>query len=78
MAAASDVIFTIVGYPADVREVVLGRRCAGRLPARQHSRGYDHERAGLGGEIAQAAAARGVQSVDAPVSGGDVGPARPG
>lgn len=74
VAEASDVIFTIVGYPADVREVILGA---------------DGALAGCGGgeiivdmttsepslavEIAEAAAARGVASVDAPVSGGDVG-----
>ncbi|MDE0667734.1 MAG: NAD(P)-dependent oxidoreductase [Acidimicrobiia bacterium] len=74
VAEASDVIFTIVGYPADVREVILGT---------------DGVLAGCGGgeiivdmttsepalavEIAAAAAARGVAAVDAPVSGGDVG-----
>ena len=74
VAEASDIIFTIVGYPSDVREVILGA---------------DGALAGCGGgeiivdmttsepslavEIAEAAAARGVASVDAPVSGGDVG-----
>ena len=74
VAEASDVIFTIVGYPADVREVILGP---------------DGALAGCGGgeiivdmttsepslavEIAETAAAQDVAAVDAPVSGGDVG-----
>ena len=50
VAEASDVIFTMVGYPAEVREAVLGqRRRAGRLPARRHSGRHDDERAIAGG-----------------------------
>ena len=74
VAAASDVVFGIVGYPVDVRSVYLGEH--GVLAG-----------AGAGGilvdmttsepslavEIYQAARAKGVAAVDAPVSGGDVG-----
>ena len=74
MAADADVIFTIVGYPTDVREVVLGE--AGALAGcRSGSILVDMTTSepALAVTIAQAAAARGVESVDAPVSGGDVG-----
>ena len=72
-------VFTIVGYPADVREVVLGRTrsLAGCRPGTILVDMTTSEPS-LAVEIAAAAAARGVQSIDAPVSGGDVGAARPG
>ena len=74
VAAASDVTFTIVGYPADVREVVLGETgaLAGCRPGNILVDMTTSEPA-LAVTIAHAAAARGVESVDAPVSGGDVG-----
>ena len=74
VAADADVIFTIVGYPADVREVVLGEAgaLAGCRPGSILVDMTTSEPA-LAVTIAQAAAARGVESVDAPVSGGDVG-----
>jgi 3-hydroxyisobutyrate dehydrogenase len=74
VAEASDVVFSIVGYPADVRQVTLGDN--GSLAG---------SRAGvilvdmttsdpsLAVEIAEKAKAKGVHSVDAPVSGGDIG-----
>ncbi len=74
VAEASDVIFTIVGYPTDVRSVILGpdgvlARCTpGNLVVDMTT-----SEPSLAVEIAQAAAKLGVQSVDAPVSGGDVG-----
>jgi 3-hydroxyisobutyrate dehydrogenase len=74
VAEAADVIFTMVGYPADVREVVLGRD--GVLSGvRPGSIVVDMttSQPSLAVEIAHAAAAQGVQAVDAPVSGGDVG-----
>lgn len=74
VAAASDVVFTIVGYPADVRSVVLGEegalagcRAGGILCDMTTSE------PALAVEIAARAQERGVYSVDAPVSGGDVG-----
>jgi 3-hydroxyisobutyrate dehydrogenase len=74
VAAQSDVIFTMVGFPADVRACLLGDGGA-----------IAHARAGaivvdlstsepsLAREIDAAARARGLHAVDAPVSGGDVG-----
>ncbi len=74
VAAECDVIFSIVGYPADVREVVLGAH--GTLAAcRTGAMLVDMTTSepSLAVEIAEAATARGVLSIDAPVSGGDVG-----
>lgn len=73
-AEASEVIFTIVGYPADVREVILGADgvlagCSGGETIVDMTTSEPS----LAVEIAAAAAARGVAAVDAPVSGGDVG-----
>jgi 3-hydroxyisobutyrate dehydrogenase len=74
VAAASDVIFTIVGFPRDVREVTLGSE--GTLSgARSGAVLVDMTTSepALAREIFEAARAKGVSSVDAPVSGGDVG-----
>lgn len=78
VAAASDVVFVMVGHPADVRGVFLGAagRADGLLAAvRPGTILVDHTTSdpGLAGEIAAAAAARGATSLDAPVSGGDRG-----
>jgi 3-hydroxyisobutyrate dehydrogenase len=74
VAAASDVVFTIVGYPQDVREVTLGPdgTLAGSRPGTVLVDMTTSEPA-LAVEIDQAARARQVHAVDAPVSGGDVG-----
>ena len=74
VAAASDGVFTMVGYPRDVREVVLGADgvLAGAAPGAVLIDLSTSEPA-LAREIADAAGARGVASLDAPVSGGDVG-----
>lgn len=73
-AAASDVVFLIVGYPSDVREVVLGPQgvLAGLKPGGIVVDMTTSEPS-LAREIYEAAKAKGVHSVDAPVSGGDVG-----
>ena len=74
VAAATDMTFAIVGFPADVREVFLGEDGA-VSGARSGSVLVDMTTSepSLAIEIYEAAAARGVGSVDAPVSGGDVG-----
>lgn len=74
VAEQSDVIFTIVGYPRDVREVTLG--ADGILAgARSGSIVVDMTTSepALAVEIYEAAKSKGVESVDAPVSGGDIG-----
>jgi 3-hydroxyisobutyrate dehydrogenase len=74
VAEASDVVFTIVGYPHDVRDVTLGPRgtLAGARPGTVLVDMTTSEPA-LAIEIDQAARAKNVHSIDAPVSGGDVG-----
>ncbi len=74
VAEASDVVFTIVGYPQDVREVTFGDRgtLAGSRPGTVLVDMTTSEPA-LAREIDQSARARQVHAVDAPVSGGDVG-----
>jgi len=74
VAAASDVIFAIVGYPADVREVILGEQ--GALAGCKRGDvlvDMTTSEPSLAVEIARLAEERGVTSIDAPVSGGDVG-----
>ena len=74
LAAVSDVIFTMVGYPADVRQVILGPdgALAGCRPGNVIVDMTTSEPS-LAVEIYREAADRGVYAVDAPVSGGDVG-----
>lgn len=74
VAEASDVVFSIVGFPKDVREVMLGAdgALAGSRPGMVLVDMTTSDPS-LAAEIAEAAAARGVYSIDAPVSGGDVG-----
>jgi 3-hydroxyisobutyrate dehydrogenase len=74
VAAESDVIFSIVGYPADVRDVLLGATGAlgGCRPGAILVDMTTSEPT-LAVEIAAAASAQDVLSIDAPVSGGDVG-----
>lgn len=74
VAEASDVVFTIVGYPSDVRHVTLGAdgTLAGAKPGAVLVDMTTSE-PNLAVEIAAEAKAKGVHSVDAPVSGGDIG-----
>ena len=74
VAAAAEVIFSIVGYPADVRQVILGPAgvLAGCKPGNIIVDMTTSEPS-LAVEIAAAAAAVGMDAVDAPVSGGDLG-----
>jgi 3-hydroxyisobutyrate dehydrogenase len=74
VAEASDVVFSIVGFPADVRAVMLGPdgSLAGSRPGMMLVDMTTSDPS-LAIVIAQAAAAREVSSIDAPVSGGDVG-----
>jgi 3-hydroxyisobutyrate dehydrogenase len=74
VAEASDVVFTIVGFPRDVRSVLLGddgalTGCeAGNILVDMTT-----SEPSLAVVVAEAAKAQGVHSVDAPVSGGDIG-----
>lgn len=74
VAEHSDVIFSIVGFPHDVREVILGPD--GALAGSQAGKvlvDMTTSEPSLAIEIARQASQKGVHSVDAPVSGGDVG-----
>ena len=83
VAAASDVVITMLGLPSDVEDVYFGDTEAG-LQGRRVGL-LDRARPGtllvdmttsspaLARRIAAAAAARGLVAIDAPVSGGDVG-----
>ena len=80
VASKSDVVFTIVGFPRDVREVIMGTEDG-------VFRGFDDKPDGTGGivvdmttsepslavEMAKEGRDRGISVIDAPVSGGDVG-----
>src|SRR6476661_232190 len=74
VAAASDVVIAIVGFPRDVREVMLGEN--GALAGSKAGNvliDMTTSEPSLAVEIAKRAAQHDVTSVDAPVSGGDVG-----
>jgi 3-hydroxyisobutyrate dehydrogenase len=74
VAERSDIVFAIVGFPKDVREVFLGvdGALAGSKPGTILVDMTTSEPS-LAVEIAAAAKAKGVHALDAPVSGGDVG-----
>lgn len=74
VAAESDVVFTIVGYPQDVREVIMGDNgiLQGLKPGGTVVDMTTSEPS-LARQIFDYAKQRGCESVDAPVSGGDKG-----
>src|SRR4051794_26588401 len=74
VAANADVVFAIVGFPNDVREVFLGSDGAlGRGKPGQILVDMTTSDPSLGKENAEAAKAKGVHALDAPVSGGELG-----
>lgn len=77
-AAGADVVLTIVGTPDDVRAVYFGDSAGrpgilGSAPSGALLVDMTTSRPSLAREIHAAAAARGLDALDAPVSGGDVG-----
>lgn len=74
VAEQSDVVFSIVGFPSDVRQVLLGENgvlegsAAGKAIVDMTT-----SEPSLAVEIYEAAKAKGVHALDAPVSGGDKG-----
>ena len=74
LAPGCSVIFTMVGYPADVEEVYFGPKgliasaAKGSLLVDMTT-----SRPDLAHRISEAAAAAGIRAIDAPVSGGDAG-----
>jgi 3-hydroxyisobutyrate dehydrogenase len=81
VAAAADVVITMLGEPADVEQVYFGdssRPAAGRgvIPAARSGTlliDMTTSSPSLAARIAAAAADRGLAALDAPVSGGDLG-----
>jgi 3-hydroxyisobutyrate dehydrogenase len=74
VAERSDIVFAIVGFPRDVREVFLGPN--GALAGSKAGTvlvDMTTSEPSLAREIYDAARKKGVAAVDAPVSGGDVG-----
>lgn len=81
LAAASDVVITMLGVPADVEEIYFGG--SGAVPAgqgildraRPHALLVDMTTSSptLAARIAATAATRSLEALDAPVSGGDLG-----
>lgn len=74
VAEISEVVFSIVGFPHDVEATYLGTEgvlAAGALP--RIIVDMTTSQPALARRLETAAAARGVRSLDAPVSGGDVG-----
>ncbi len=84
VALCCDAVFTILGFPEDVREVILDEKSGVLAGIRQRkSKNMEYSpgivvdmttsRPSLAVEIAEIAAADGIFSLDTPVSGGDVG-----
>ena len=73
LAAASDVVITIVGYPRDVEQVYLGE--SGILACARNALLIDMTTSSpeLAVRIAEEAGKKGCRALDAPVSGGDIG-----
>ncbi len=74
VAALTDLVFTIVGHPTDVYDVYLGEK--GLLSITGSSRvmvDMTTSRPSLARSIALKALDLGIQILDAPVSGGDIG-----
>ncbi len=74
VGAEAELVFTMLGYPTDVRTTILGDD--GLLSAIAPGTllvDMTTSEPSLAAEIAAAAAAVGVDSLDAPVSGGDIG-----
>ncbi len=74
VAGKSEIVFSMVGYPADVRGVYLGENglVSGAAEGTILVDMTTSEPA-LAKEIFQAAKEKGLQALDAPVSGGDLG-----
>jgi 3-hydroxyisobutyrate dehydrogenase len=74
VASQADVVFTMVGYPSDVRETILGSDGVLKgLKAGSILIDMTSSQPSLAVEIANEATKLGIYSLDAPVSGGDIG-----
>ena len=76
-ASGADVVVTMVGYPVDVEDVYLGGDgIIHSAPSTAVLIDMTTSSPALAERIASAAAVRGIDALDAPVSGGDIGARR--
>ena len=74
VAEKSDVVFTMLGYPTDVHDIILGEQgVLSGLKAGGIVVDMTTSEPSLAKQIASVAPGKSVQVLDAPVSGGDVG-----
>ncbi len=74
LARNCKVIFTMVGYPADVESIYFGPKgIIENAAAGSYLVDFTTSRPDLAARIAAAARVKGLSALDAPVSGGDVG-----
>lgn len=74
LAGWSDVVITIVGYPADVEEVYFGDNgIISNCAKDSYIVDMTTSKPSLAKKIYEAAKSRGIFAIDAPVSGGDIG-----
>ncbi|WP_419781617.1 NAD(P)-dependent oxidoreductase [Maridesulfovibrio sp.] len=74
VAKKADIIFTIVGYPTDVEQTILGEDgVLANVESGKIIVDMTTSEPALAERIAEEAAAKGVGALDAPVSGGDLG-----
>ncbi|MBW1668425.1 MAG: NAD(P)-dependent oxidoreductase [Deltaproteobacteria bacterium] len=74
VAMSSEIVFTMVGFPSDVEEVYFGNK--GIFSVKGACRivvDMTTSRPALAQTIQEKAAEKGIESLDAPVSGGDIG-----
>jgi len=72
-AAGAEAVFSCLGDDPDLREVILEQGVLGAMTPGALFVDHTTASAGIAREIAAAGAARGVQCLDAPVSGGQAG-----
>jgi 3-hydroxyisobutyrate dehydrogenase len=74
VAAGAEIVFTMVGMPSDVREVILGGEgVLSTLSSGGTVVDMTTSEPSLAQELYAVAKDRGIDTVDAPVSGGDIG-----
>jgi 3-hydroxyisobutyrate dehydrogenase len=74
VAEGADAVCSMVGFPSDVREIYLGGQGAlAAMPRGATLIDFTTSEPSLAIELAKLASERGIEAIDAPVSGGDVG-----
>lgn len=74
VATSAEIVFTMVGFPSDVEEIYFGEK--GIMSSGKHPRvlvDMTTSKPTLAKKIAEIASQSGIASLDAPVSGGDIG-----